>query len=125
MVFVLVFDLGDHPREVFLAETDDSVADLPLQDFVVRVRLLIDVMRCAAFELAAYTLNVPFMLRDRVDFGVIIKQFANSQKGGRYSPAKRIGTKKKTRFGNPDEALISTSHVSRPATSSGSTSRFA
>jgi len=46
--------------------------------------------------LAAYTLNVPFMLRDRVDFGVIIKQFANAQKGGRYSPAKIIGIKKKT-----------------------------
>ena len=63
--------------------------------------------------LAAYRLNVPYMLRDRVDFGVIIKQFANSQKGGRYSPAKIIGIKKKTRFGNPDEALISTSHVER------------
>ncbi|NOZ39423.1 MAG: transposase [Planctomycetes bacterium] len=53
------------------------------------------------------------MQRDCVDFGVTIKQFANSQKGGRYSPAKIMGIKKKTRFGNPDEAMISTSHVER------------
>jgi len=63
--------------------------------------------------LAAYKLNVPFMLRDRVDFGVIMKQFASSQKTTRYSPAKIIGTKKAVRFGNPDESLISTSHVER------------
>ena len=63
--------------------------------------------------LAAYKLNVPYMLRDRVDFGVIIKQFANTQKAGRYSPSKIIGTTKKTRFGNPDEDRISTSHVER------------
>jgi len=63
--------------------------------------------------LAAYKLNVPFMLRDRVDFGVIIKQFANTQKAGRYSPSKIIGTKKAVRFGDPDEAMISTSHVER------------
>ncbi len=63
--------------------------------------------------LAAYKLNVPFMLRDRVDFGVIIKQYASAQKTTRYSPAKIIGTKRKTRFGNPDESMISTSHVER------------
>jgi len=63
--------------------------------------------------LAAYKLNVPYMLRDRVDFGVIIKQYASSQKTTRYSPAKIIGTKKKTRFGLPDEDRISTSHVER------------
>ena len=63
--------------------------------------------------LAAYKHNIPFMLGDRVDFGVIMKQFANKQSTTRYSPAKIIGTKKKVRFGKPDEDRISTSHVER------------
>ncbi|MCA9230788.1 MAG: IS1 family transposase [Planctomycetales bacterium] len=63
--------------------------------------------------LAAYRLNVPFMLRDRTDFGVIIKQYSSAQKTTRYSPAKIIGTKKHARFGNPEEDRISTSHVER------------
>ena len=63
--------------------------------------------------LAAYKLNVPFMLRDRVDFGVIIKQYASAQNTTRYSPATIISAKTKTRFGSPDESRISTSHIER------------
>lgn len=63
--------------------------------------------------LAAYKLNVPFMLRDRVDFGVIMKQYANTQRTTRYSPAKIISSSKKTRWGNPDEERICTSHIER------------
>ncbi len=48
----LVFDVDDHPREVFGAKTDDTVADLLLENFIVRGRLLNDVVRGAAFELA-------------------------------------------------------------------------
>lgn len=61
--------------------------------------------------LAAYRLNVPYMLHNRVDFGVIVKNYASMQKTTRYSPAKIISTKKITRFGNPDEDRICTSHV--------------
>lgn len=63
--------------------------------------------------LAAYRLNVPFMLRDRVDFGVIIKKFQHSQRTKRYSPASIIGIEKKVRYGNPDLSMITTSHVER------------
>jgi hypothetical protein len=63
--------------------------------------------------LSAYQLNVPYMLRDRVDFGVIIKQYANKQRTTRYSPATIIGTTKTVRHGNPDESRISTSHIER------------
>jgi len=63
--------------------------------------------------LAAYKVNVAFMLRDRVDFGVIIKQYASAKKTTRYSPAKIISTKKKIQFGSPDEDRISTSHIER------------
>lgn len=63
--------------------------------------------------LAAYRLNVPFMLRDRVDFGVIIKKFQQAPKSGRYSPASIIGIEKKVRYGNPDLSRTTTSHVER------------
>lgn len=63
--------------------------------------------------LAAYKLNVPFMLRDRVDFGVIIKKFQQTQRSGRYSPAAIIGIEKKVRYGKPDLEQTTTSHVER------------
>lgn len=63
--------------------------------------------------LGAYKHNIPYLFRDRVDFGVIMKTYASTQKAGRYSPSKIIGTQKKVRFGNPDEERISTSHVER------------
>lgn len=63
--------------------------------------------------LAAYRLNVPFMLRDRVDFGVIIKKFQQTPRTTRYSPASIIGIEKKVRYGNPDLSRTTTSHVER------------
>ncbi|QEG34863.1 IS1 family transposase [Bythopirellula goksoeyrii] len=63
--------------------------------------------------LASYKLNVPYMLRDRVDFGIIIKQYQSTQKSGRYSPAAIIGIKKRSEFGRPDRDRIGTSIVER------------
>jgi IS1 family transposase/transposase-like protein len=61
--------------------------------------------------LAAYRLSVPFVLRDRVDYGQLVKQYASLQKTTRYSPAQIISAEKKARFGNPDHDRICTSHV--------------
>jgi transposase-like protein/IS1 family transposase len=63
--------------------------------------------------LASYKLNVPFLLRDRVDFGVVIKQYQSSQRTTRYSPASIIGIKKRAAFGNPEHKRIGTSIVER------------
>lgn len=61
--------------------------------------------------LAAYRLSVPFILRERVDFGQLVKNYESTQVVTRYSPAKIISAEKKTRFGNPDHKRICTSHV--------------
>lgn len=61
--------------------------------------------------LAAYRLSVPFVLRDRVDYGQLVKRYQSSQATTRYSPAKIISSEKKARFGNPDQDRICTSHV--------------
>jgi transposase-like protein/IS1 family transposase len=63
--------------------------------------------------LAAYSLNVPFVLGTRVDFGQLFKTYASEQTQTRYSPATIISCEKKVAFGNPDEALISTSIIER------------
>jgi IS1 family transposase/transposase-like protein len=63
--------------------------------------------------LGAYTLNVPFTFRDRVDFGQVIKNFQGGQTSGRYSPAKIISTEKRAVYGNPDQNKTSTSHIER------------
>ena len=63
--------------------------------------------------LAAYTLNVPFVLGNRVDFAQLIKSYQSTQEVTRYSPATIISAEKKPQFGNPDWDRISTSHVER------------
>jgi IS1 family transposase len=63
--------------------------------------------------LRAYTLNVPFVLGNRVDFAQLIKVYSSTQEETRYSPAKIISTEKHTIFGSPDESRICTSHVER------------
>ena len=63
--------------------------------------------------LAAYRLSVPFVLRDRVDYGQLVKNYASTQTATRYSPAQIISAEKKSRFGNPDHKRICTSHVER------------
>lgn len=61
--------------------------------------------------LAAYRLNVPFILGDRVDFGVIIKTYASQQEVTRYAPAKITSVDRIPQYGDPDCARISTSHI--------------
>jgi transposase-like protein/IS1 family transposase len=63
--------------------------------------------------LRAYTLNVPFVLGNRVDFAQLIKVYSSTQEETRYSPAKIISAEKHTIFGSPDESRICTSHVER------------
>src|SRR5471032_1109547 len=50
--------------------------------------------------LRGYSLNVPFVLGTRVDFGQLIKNYASEQVQTRYSPAKIISAEKKVMFGN-------------------------
>ncbi len=63
--------------------------------------------------LRSYTLNVPFVFGNRVDFAQLIKNFASSQTTVRYSPAKITGCEKQVMMGNPDDDRICTSHVER------------
>jgi IS1 family transposase/transposase-like protein len=63
--------------------------------------------------LRSYTLNVPFVLGNRVDFAQLIKNFGPTQSTVRYSPAKITGCEKFPQLGNPDEDRICTSHVER------------
>jgi IS1 family transposase/transposase-like protein len=63
--------------------------------------------------LRSYTLNVPFVLGNRVDFAQLIKNFASTQETTRYSPAKITDCEKIPMLGNPDEDRICTSHVER------------
>lgn len=63
--------------------------------------------------LAAYTLNVPYTFRERVDFAQLIKTYGPTQSTGRYSPPKIIGADKRPVFGDPDPDQVCTSHVER------------
>jgi IS1 family transposase/transposase-like protein len=63
--------------------------------------------------LRSYTLNVPFVLGNRVDFAQLIKNFASTQTTVRYSPAKITGSEKIPQLGDPDYWRICTSHVER------------
>jgi IS1 family transposase len=63
--------------------------------------------------LRSYTLNVPFVLGNRVDFAQLIKTYAATQETTRYSPAKIESTEKIPVLGNPDDDRICTSHVER------------
>jgi transposase-like protein/IS1 family transposase len=63
--------------------------------------------------LRSYTLNVPFVLGNRVDFAQLIKNYASTPNTVRYSPAKITGIEKIPQLGEPDEWRICTSHVER------------
>jgi transposase-like protein len=61
---------------------------------------------------------VPYMsaiettLGDRVDYGMIVKHYAEKPEvEKRYSPAECIGCQKKAILGDPDPKMISTSHI--------------
>jgi transposase-like protein/IS1 family transposase len=63
--------------------------------------------------LQTYRQNVPYTLGTKVDFAVLIKNYAASQTVTRYSPAKIINSEKMPMFGNPEWDKISTSHIER------------
>jgi len=63
--------------------------------------------------LGAYTNNVPFVFRNRVDFAQLVKTYASTQEEKRYSPATIVSCEKKVRFGNPDLERVNTSYVER------------
>ena len=66
-----------------------------------------------AHDAKSDTLNVPFVLGNRVDFAQLVKNFGPTQSTVRYSPAKITGAEKIPQMGNPDEDRICTSHVER------------
>jgi IS1 family transposase len=90
------------------------------RDMATSVRFLkqLDKATSGRFQLSSdglrsYSLNVPFVLGNRVDFAQLIKNFASTQTTVRYSPAKITGCEKIPQLGNPDEDRICTSHVER------------
>ena len=61
-----------------------------------------------------YASAIEWTLHDRVDYAMLIKQYADSRiEEKRYSPAECTGCKRKKMIGNPDSDKISTSHVER------------
>lgn len=64
--------------------------------------------------LSLYRHRVPLAMGPRVSFAQLVKQYAQPASAEtRYSPATIIGAEKTVRFGNPDEAKISTSYSER------------
>jgi IS1 family transposase len=66
---------------------------------------------------AAYFQSVKRAFGDNVDYGMLIKHYANNAEGGsgggRYSPPICIGATKSVVTGNPDQSKISTSYSER------------
>jgi IS1 family transposase len=61
-----------------------------------------------------YISAIDSTLSDRVDYGMLIKQYGqSSEPEKRYSPAECTGCKRKAIIGDPDPKLISTSHIER------------
>ena len=61
-----------------------------------------------------YASAIEWTLHDRVDYAMLIKQYAESRiEEKRYSPAECTGCKRKKMIGNPNPEKISTSHVER------------
>ncbi len=62
-----------------------------------------------------YTGSIPNAFRGQIDFAQLVKIYGNQSAGaaGRYSPPEIIDTHKHVVCGEPDEALICTSHVER------------
>lgn len=59
-----------------------------------------------------YQVAVPWRLAGRVDYGVLVKVYTNTNEG-RYSPGEVTHTRTAVSLGNPDEKRICTSHVER------------
>ena len=61
-----------------------------------------------------YASAIEWTLHDRVDYAMLVKQYAESRiEEKRYSPAECTGCKRKKMIGNPNPEKISTSHVER------------
>ena len=61
-----------------------------------------------------YASAIEWTLHDRVDYAMLVKQYAESRiEEERYSPAECTGCKRKKMIGNPNPEKISTSHVER------------
>jgi transposase-like protein/IS1 family transposase len=61
----------------------------------------------------AYLTAVPGSFPGGVDFATLVKVYGNSEDDHRYSPGQVIDTIPTAQIGNPDPALICTSHVER------------
>jgi transposase-like protein/IS1 family transposase len=64
--------------------------------------------------LVHYRTSVPMTLKNRVDYGQLVKKYGRQPNVGgttRYSPSQIIGAEKHQRFGNPNFDRICTSHV--------------
>ena len=63
---------------------------------------------------APYASAIDWTLHDRVDYAMLIKQYADDRiEEKRYSPAECTGCKRKIIIGRPNKKRISTSHVER------------
>ena len=63
---------------------------------------------------SSYIPAIQWALDDRVDYGILVKQYADSRiEEKRYSPAECAGCKRKTVIGTPNKKRISTSHIER------------
>lgn len=63
--------------------------------------------------LPTYRTNVPFTFGNRVDFAMLVKNYAASQNTIRYSPARIINAEKIPQYGDPDMDRVCTSHIER------------
>jgi IS1 family transposase len=63
---------------------------------------------------AAYKSVISTTHGDRVDYGMLVKTYAQPVEGARrYSPADVVDAKPKAVFGNPEKSRICTSHIER------------
>ena len=99
---VVAFHVGlrnQHDCEQFLGKVNQATAGSKCQ--------------VSTDGLNVYRHGVPFAMGSRVDFGQLVKTYASSQTETRYSPATIIKSEKISRFGNPDQDKICTSHIER------------
>jgi IS1 family transposase len=62
----------------------------------------------------AYLVAVAQAFEDEIDYATLVKLYGTEPAGeARYSPPKCVGTRKEVKWGEPDEAHISTSYIER------------
>ena len=100
---VLNFALGRRNQ----ATTDAFIEGLRLATSPQRFQITTD-------GFSPYIPAIQWTLDDRVDYGMLVKQYADSRIGEkRYSPAECTGCKRKRIIGTPNKKRISTSHIER------------